>query len=108
WVAASPMPGASYMVSNMSSNRRWASSLATHDGSTGAARVRRRGSGNSRIGSRAMAGANGRFGHIRALPARGEPRLYREKLDQSRSAWAILSRLGRGKFQGEQIDGRQA
>ena len=51
WVAARPMPGASYMVSNMSSiNARRASSTD----STGVATVRRRLSGYSRMVSRLM------------------------------------------------------
>src|SRR5690606_37705723 len=56
WLAARPMPGAAYLVSNMSSRSRWNSGVVTRATSTGAATVRRRGSGNSRMGSWAMAG----------------------------------------------------
>jgi hypothetical protein len=55
WVAARPMPGAAYMVSSMSSIS-WPSSASKV--ATGAARVRRRGSGNSRMVSRAMDSAS--------------------------------------------------
>src|SRR5690606_4038271 len=67
WVAARPMPGASYMVSNMSSTRRWSPGVVTCAGSTCAALVRRRGSGNSRMGSRAMAGAPGNGKQVRSV-----------------------------------------
>src|SRR6204780_91799 len=50
-VAASPIPGAAYMVCSMSAT---SCSSAASNCCTGSARVRSRGSGNSRIGSRAM------------------------------------------------------
>ncbi len=51
WVAASPIPGAEYMVSNRSSIRL---ASAEPNSVTGWARVRSRGSGNSRMVRTAM------------------------------------------------------
>ena len=53
WMAARPMPGASYMVSSMSSMRARSSSSTV---STGFEIVLRRGSGAVRMGRMAMMG----------------------------------------------------
>ena len=51
WVAARPIPGAAYMVSAMSRTSFWMSAV---NAVTGAATLRSRGSGYSRIGNSAM------------------------------------------------------
>ena len=92
-----PMPGAAYIVSNMSSI---SCDSAASNTVTGVARVRSRGSGNSRIERDVMFASTG--AGERPIPGH----CTRFRLANARELWAIVRSMYWGKSQGEQVDGQ--